>query len=126
MLFRIVRFALAGLAAALTYVAAGLALEALGAPPAVSGAGAFLLSAGVSFALQRGWTFGDSGPVHQAMGRFLAVQAMNLLIAAWAHAALSAALPSLQRYALVAVLLCVTNYLLFRGWVFRQSLAQRN
>jgi putative flippase GtrA len=117
----IARFGLTGVTTTLVYffLTNGLVLL-FGAPPAVASVCAYLLSTGISYLLQSRFTFRvNSGSVDQVV-RF-AVTSLAGLGVSWCVMAFTVSVlgwPYLIGALAVCVLIPVTNFFVFRGWVF--------
>jgi putative flippase GtrA len=119
---RLLRYAVAGGASALTHLAmTALLVEVAGLRPVFASTIGFVASIAVSFLLQRGWVFRSQVPNRLAVPRFLTVTAVGFALNAsilWIGTeVLEAHYAPVQLVALVAI--PVSNYLLNSLWTFR-------
>jgi glycosyltransferase involved in cell wall biosynthesis len=124
---QMIRFASVGVASTLFYFTLYLALR-LVAPPLLSNALALLISAVANTAANRWFTFGIRGNqkvwLHQTQG--LLVFGVGLALTSSSLAILAQVMPDAPRLVevgvlvLANVLVTLTRFALFRGWVFRE------
>lgn len=119
---RLLRYAVAGGASALTHLGmTALLVEVAGLRPVFASTIGFVASIAVSFLLQRGWVFRSQVPNRLAVPRFLTVTAVGFALNAsilWIGTeVLEVHYAPVQLVALVAI--PVSNYLLNSLWTFR-------
>lgn len=122
---RVLRYAVSGGASTVTHGGAlVLLVEGAEVPPVLASILGFVLSAVVSYSLQRWWVFSSKTKHSTAIPRFLVVAAVGLLI----NAATMVIGESLGVYYLWAqgvafVLVPISNYILNGLWTFRESVS---
>jgi putative flippase GtrA len=119
---RLLRYAVAGGASALTHLGlTALLVEAAGTRPVVASTIGFVASIAVSYLLQRRFVFHSQVPNRLAVPRFLTVTAVGFVLNAsivWVGTeVLHVHYAPVQLVALVAI--PVSNYLLNSLWTFR-------
>lgn len=106
------------------YVALGASFVALGASPPIAGVLALAPVLAVSYLGHKSKTFRSTGLHRHEAPRFLAVSAVDLVLAAlvpklgvYAHA------PPVAAFLLLTALIPLVNFLLMRFWIFQEPRA---
>jgi len=123
---QLLRFAVVGTGVAALYVLMYLAFLALGLNQPVANFLAFLVAVSVQYVGQTLWTFRKPLGRPDQIIRFACTIGLGLLVSAGITGVMGPALnwPDAVSAAVVAVVLPVQNYLIFRIWVFAEASEQ--
>jgi putative flippase GtrA len=120
---QLVRFAIVGATVALVYIAAYVALLALGLVQPAANAVAFLFAITLQYIGQASFTFGNRIKDRSQIIRFICMTGLGFLTAAfitgWIGPMFS--VPNWAAAAAVTIILPIQNYIIMTAWVFSQS-----
>lgn len=121
------RFAIVGTVVAALYVLMYLAFLTFGLNQALANLAAFLVAVTVQYIGQTWWTFRKPLAVPDQIFRFACTIGLGFLVSAIITGTLGPAMnwPDAISAAIVAVVLPVQNYLIFRIWVFAEASGER-
>lgn len=112
------RYGVAGLLTLALYLAAGAALQALGASLAWTASLPFLLAVAFNYPVQRGWVFRDARPLRASLPRYLVMTGCGLAVNALVLLSLGPRLPLVWVQLAAVVLVVASNAALAFLWVF--------
>lgn len=119
-LAKMLRFAGVGLVTTVLDIALFAALSAADVPPAPANIASYSCGIGLSYALNRRWTFGKDASLLQALKFFLAT-ASGLVLSTLLLIVLTRMMPPLVAKTATLPVVFLWNYHSTRQWVFRDS-----